>query len=96
MNLRLSNIVMPLADFTLELNEELRAPVTAIFGPSGAGKTSLLDLVAGLRRADSVFLQLDGEVLTDLGRVEIPLDCGASVTCRKTWPCFRTFPCAKI
>ncbi len=39
--------------------------VTAIFGPSGAGKTSLLDLIVGLRRARSAFIQLDGTVLTD-------------------------------
>src|SRR5687768_11428690 len=65
MNLQLKDIVMPLADFTLRLSVELTGPVAAIFGPSGAGKTSLLDLLAGLRWAPSAFLQLDGEVLTD-------------------------------
>ena len=49
MSLLLKNISLPLADFTLEVDVELRGRVTAVFGPSGAGKTSLLDLIAGLR-----------------------------------------------
>lgn len=36
-----------------------------MFGPSGAGKTSLLDLIAGLRAAASAFIQLADRVLTD-------------------------------
>ena len=65
MSLRLKNISLPLAPFTLEVNVEVRSRVTAIFGPSGAGKTSLLDLIAGLRRAPSAFIQLDDRVLTN-------------------------------
>jgi molybdate transport system ATP-binding protein len=61
----LKNILLPLADFSLEVNVEIENRVTAIFGPSGAGKTSLLDLVSGLRRPKSAFIQLDDHVLTD-------------------------------
>src|SRR4030095_13737784 len=39
-----------------------------VFGPSGAGKTSLLDVVAGLRQAASALIQLDDDVLTDIDR----------------------------
>ena len=49
MNLRLQQIVLPLAEFTLTVNADITSQVTAICGPSGAGKTSLLDLIAGLR-----------------------------------------------
>lgn len=35
--------------FTLEIRERLDARVTALFGPSGAGKTTVLDAIAGLR-----------------------------------------------
>jgi molybdate transport system ATP-binding protein len=65
MSLLLKNISLPLSHFTLEVDVEIHNRVTAIFGPSGAGKTSLLDLVTGLRRPKSAFIQLDGQVLTD-------------------------------
>src|ERR1041385_5538156 len=65
MSLQLKNISLPLADFTLELDVEIQNPVTAIFGPSGAGKTSVLDLIAGLRRPRSALIRLGDRVLTD-------------------------------
>lgn len=68
MSLLLKNISLPLTSFTLQVDVELRSRITVIFGPSGAGKTSLLDLVAGLRRAPSAFIQLDDQVLTDTAR----------------------------
>ena len=64
MNLRLQQIVLPLAGFTLRVDTIISGPMTAICGPSGAGKTSLLDLIAGLRRPKSAFIQLDDRVLT--------------------------------
>jgi len=39
--------------------------VIAIFGPSGAGKTSTLDLIAGLRKPRTAHIALDGTVLED-------------------------------
>jgi molybdate transport system ATP-binding protein len=68
MRLVLKNIVLPLADFALEINIEIESRVTALFGPSGSGKTSLLDLIAGLRRPRAAFIQLDERVLTDTTR----------------------------
>ena len=68
MSLVLKHISLPLAHFTLEVNVEMNRRVTAVFGPSGAGKTSLLDLIAGLRTARSAFIELDGQVLTDTAK----------------------------
>jgi molybdate transport system ATP-binding protein len=73
MNLLLKNISLPLAEFPLEIDLEIHQQVTAIFGPSGAGKTSLLDLIAGLRQPRSAFIQLEDRVLTDTAsRMKIP------------------------
>jgi molybdate transport system ATP-binding protein len=68
MKLLLKNISLPLAHFTLEVDVEINSRVTAIFGPSGAGKTSLLDLIAGLRAAKSAFIHLNETVLTDTSK----------------------------
>src|SRR5437660_1080412 len=68
MKLLLQRICLPLKEFTLEVDVEIQGQVTAIFGPSGAGKTSLLDLVAGLRRPKCALIQLNDHVLTDTAR----------------------------
>jgi molybdate transport system ATP-binding protein len=66
MNLLLQNISLPLAGFALEIDAQLQCQVTGIFGPSGAGKTSLLDLIAGLRQPASARIVLNDRVLTDM------------------------------
>lgn len=65
MKLVLRDVRCPLAHFTLALDVEIARDVTALFGPSGAGKTTVLDLIAGLRRSPSAYIELDGRVLTD-------------------------------
>ncbi len=73
MKLQLKNISLTLAEFPLTVDVEIRNQVTAVFGPSGAGKTSLLDLIAGLRLPKSAFIQLDDRVLTDTAmRIDVP------------------------
>jgi molybdate transport system ATP-binding protein len=56
---------LSLARFTLAVNVELKAGVTAVMGASGSGKTSLLEVVAGLRPAARGRVLVDGEVLLD-------------------------------
>ena len=68
MKLLLKNISLPLAEFTLQMDLELAGGLTVLFGASGSGKTSLLDLIAGLRRPATAFIQLDDQVLTDVSR----------------------------
>ena len=65
MTLALEGLRVPLASFALEMNVLLDAHVTAVFGPSGAGKTSLLETVAGLKRPEKGRIVLSGRVLDD-------------------------------
>ena len=68
MILQLKRVILPLSDFVLEVDVEFHNRVTGIFGPSGAGKTSLLDLIAGLRRPEGALIQFGDRVLTDTNR----------------------------
>jgi molybdate transport system ATP-binding protein len=65
MKLSLRGIHLPLARWALEMDVELEGQMIAIFGPSGAGKTSTLDLIAGLRRPRTARITLDATVLED-------------------------------
>ena len=51
--------------FSLEIDARLDARVTGLFGPSGAGKTTLVELVAGLRRPSAGRISLGGQTLAD-------------------------------
>jgi molybdate transport system ATP-binding protein len=54
-----------LGDFVLDANFKSDARVTAIFGPSGAGKTSVINVIAGLLRPERGRVVVDGAVLLD-------------------------------
>jgi len=58
----------PLDGFTLDLSFEAPEGVTVLFGGSGAGKTTVINAVAGLRRPESGRVALNGRVLFDLGK----------------------------
>ncbi|MBV9703227.1 MAG: ATP-binding cassette domain-containing protein, partial [Methylobacteriaceae bacterium] len=47
----LVEVALARGDFTLDVSIATENRVIALFGPSGAGKTSILDIVAGLSRA---------------------------------------------
>ena len=53
--------------FALEIDLRASAGVTALFGPSGAGKTLLLNLIAGLEQPDAGRILLDNRILFDSG-----------------------------
>src|SRR5881394_1320164 len=57
-----------LGDFLLDAAFESGAGLTALFGRSGSGKTSLVNAIAGLIRPERGRILVDGAVLTDTAR----------------------------
>ncbi|MBL8144287.1 MAG: ATP-binding cassette domain-containing protein [Acidobacteria bacterium] len=51
--------------FTVEIRESLPAIATAITGPSGAGKTTIVEAVAGLRRPERGLIRIGDRVVFD-------------------------------
>jgi molybdate transport system ATP-binding protein len=59
--------------FLLHASFESAGGTTALFGPSGAGKTSIINMIAGLLRPDRGRIVLDGNVLfDDATRTNVP------------------------
>jgi len=54
-----------LPDFTVTAEFKTGAGVTALFGPSGAGKTTIVNMIAGLVMPDRGRIEIDGMVLFD-------------------------------
>ena len=62
-----------LGDFSLQAAFASEGRVTGLFGASGAGKTSLINMIAGLLKPDHGVVTLDGETLDDTSaRVHVP------------------------
>lgn len=60
------NIKQKLGDLDLDMNVELPMQgITSIFGRSGAGKTSLINILSGLTRPDEGYISLGERVLYD-------------------------------
>jgi molybdate transport system ATP-binding protein len=62
-----------LGEFSIEASFSSEGRVTGLFGASGAGKTSLINMIAGLLKPDRGFIAVDNETLDDTaGRVHVP------------------------
>jgi molybdate transport system ATP-binding protein len=66
-------VTKQLGDFTLDISFESDSRVTGLFGASGAGKTSVINMIAGLIRPDRGTIMVDGTTLDDsVTRVHVP------------------------
>lgn len=62
-----------LGDFSLATSFSCESGVTALFGSSGAGKTSIIGMIAGLLQPDRGRIALGGEMLFDgARRIDVP------------------------
>jgi molybdate transport system ATP-binding protein len=67
------DVTKALGATTVEAAFESGGGVTALFGPSGAGKTSLINMIAGLLRPDRGRIEVDGETLDDTAaQIHVP------------------------
>ncbi|MFL5318983.1 MAG: ATP-binding cassette domain-containing protein [Myxococcaceae bacterium] len=59
------DLTLPLSDFDLRVSFSTNAKTIALVGSSGAGKTSVLEAIAGLRRSASGRIAINGRLLQD-------------------------------
>lgn len=57
-----------LGTFTLDVDFTAAPGLTVLFGPSGAGKTTILNLIAGLQRPDRGRITLGSDVVVETAR----------------------------
>lgn len=67
------DVTKQLGEFRIEAAFTSEGRVTGLFGASGAGKTSLINMIAGLLKPDRGIISLDGETLDDTAaRLHVP------------------------
>jgi molybdate transport system ATP-binding protein len=67
------DVAKQLGEFFIEAAFASEGRVTGLFGASGAGKTSLINMIAGLLRPDRGTIAIDGDMLDDTAaRLHVP------------------------
>jgi molybdate transport system ATP-binding protein len=73
MNVLAVEVEKQLGAFKVAVRFQAAGGATALFGPSGAGKTSVVNMIAGLLRPDRGRIALDDTVLFDASaRIDLP------------------------
>ncbi|MGB7259587.1 MAG: molybdenum ABC transporter ATP-binding protein [Pseudolabrys sp.] len=63
-----------LGGFSVNAKFASESGATVLFGPSGAGKTTVVNMIAGLIRPDRGHIEIDGDVLFDsTARIDVPV-----------------------
>jgi len=73
MNVLALEVEKQLGVLTLAVRFQIAGGVTALFGPSGAGKTSLVNMIAGLLKPDRGCIVVDDTILFDAAKaIDVP------------------------
>src|SRR5699024_2977242 len=67
------HIQKELSHFTLQVEFEVAREIVALFGPSGAGKTTILHTIAGLSKLDKGNISLNNRILVKNGKSMVPV-----------------------
>src|SRR3977135_4290362 len=59
------DVTKQLGEFSVEASFASEGRVTGLFGSSGAGKTSLINMIAGLMKPDRGTITIDGDMLNN-------------------------------
>jgi molybdate transport system ATP-binding protein len=64
-----------LRDYTLDVDIVANGGTVILMGNNGSGKTTVLNMVAGITKPDSGFIEAGGEMIYDPGRgVDVPME----------------------
>jgi molybdate transport system ATP-binding protein len=68
------DVAKQLGEFSIEASFASEGRVTGLFGASGAGKSSLINMIAGLLQPDRGIISLDGETLDNTAEhIHVPV-----------------------
>jgi len=67
------NIQKKLAHFTLDVKFSVKKEIIALFGPSGAGKTSILNCIAGIQQPHKGVIHFNNKPLFVHNKTNIPI-----------------------
>ncbi|WZO10177.1 ATP-binding cassette domain-containing protein [Staphylococcus aureus] len=63
------NVKYQLKNTLIRINiDDTEPKIYAVRGPSGIGKTNVLNMIAGLRKADEAIIEVNGQLLTDTAK----------------------------
>lgn len=62
-----------LTHYVIDVEFSINDEIVALFGPSGAGKTTILNCIAGITAPDEGFIRYKDELLFEHKRVNVPI-----------------------
>ncbi|MUK88152.1 ATP-binding cassette domain-containing protein [Ornithinibacillus sp. L9] len=67
------SIQKQLKNYSLEIHFNVNEEIIALFGPSGAGKTTILNCIAGLAHPDQGLIQLENRTFYETKKKPVPI-----------------------